>query len=132
MGCLRWLCLFSLILLLQACSTLSTAPPQSVVERALAIKIAHTQQTLITHLAPKVPQLPNVKLRQVQTTLKEALDDDTFQVQGTYQATIQLTSQAKKDSGRFTLYIARETMEDTVSWFLVSDNHRELLVTNPV
>ncbi len=128
---LRWLCLLSLVLLLQACSSFGAIPPQSVVERGLAIKMAQTQQILITHLAPKVPQLPNVKLRQVEVTLREAEDDDVFHVQGTYEAVIQLTSREKKESGPFDLYLAREETEDTVSWFLVSADHRELLITNP-
>ncbi|MDV3352985.1 hypothetical protein SPB21_14640 [Leptothoe sp. ISB3NOV94-8A] len=106
-------------------------PPQSVIEQGLAIKMAQTQQALIIHLAPKVPQLPNVKLRQVEVTLREPQDDDIFHIQGTYQATIQLTSREKKESGPFDLYLAREKTEDTVSWFLVSDDHRELLITNP-
>ncbi|MBT9315839.1 hypothetical protein [Leptothoe spongobia] len=131
MGHLRWLWLLSLVLLLQACSTFSVLPPQAVVERGLAVKMAQTQQALITHLAPKVPQLPNLKLRQVEVTLREDQEDDLFHVQGTYQAIIQLTSREKKESGPFDLYIAREKTEDTVSWFLVSDNKRELLVTNP-
>ena len=132
MGRLRWLCLLSLVLLLQACSSFGTVPPQSVVERALAMKMAETQQALITHLAPKVPQLPNFKLRQVEVTLREVQDDDVFHVQGTYQAIIQFTSREKKESGPFDIYIAREQNEDTVSWFLVSDDKRELLVTNPM
>ena len=131
MGRLRWLCLLSLVLLLQACSSFGTVPPQSVVERGLAMKMAHTQQTLIAHLAPKVPQLPNFKLRNVDVTLREAQDDDTFHVQGTYEAIIQLTSREKKEAGPFDLYIAREKTADTVSWFLMSNNRRELLVTNP-
>lgn len=131
MGRLRWLCLLSLVLLLQACSSFGTVPPQSVVERGLAMKMAQTQQTLIAHLAPKVPQLPNFKLRHVDVTLREAQDDDTFHVQGTYEAIIQLTSREKKEAGPFDLYIARERTEDTVSWFLVSNERRELLVTNP-
>lgn len=128
---LRWLCLLSLVLLLQACSTFGAVPPQSVIERGLAIKMAQTQQALITHLAPNVPQLPNLKLRQVEVTLREAQDNDVFHIQGTYQAIIQLTSRETKESGPFDLYIAREKTEDTVSWFLVSDDKRELLVTNP-
>ncbi|NEQ55125.1 MAG: hypothetical protein F6K11_34230 [Leptolyngbya sp. SIO3F4] len=131
MGRFRWLCLLSLVLLLQACSSFGAAPPQSVVERALAMKIAQTQQILIAHLAPQVPKLPNFTLRQVEVTLREAQNNDTFHVQGTYQATIQLTSREKKESGPFDLYIAREKTEDTVSWFLLSDNKREFLVTNP-
>ena len=131
MGRLRWLCLLSLVLLLQACSSFGTVPPQSVVERGLAMKMAQTQQTLIAHLAPKVPQLPNFKLRNVDVTLREAQDDDTFHVQGTYEAIIQLTSREKKEAGPFDLYIAREKTADTVSWFLMSNNRRELLVTNP-
>ncbi|NEZ55133.1 hypothetical protein D0962_06255 [Leptolyngbyaceae cyanobacterium CCMR0082] len=131
MGRLHWLCLLSLVLLLQACSSFGTMPPQSVIEQGLAIKMAQTQQALIIHLAPKVPQLPNVKLRQVEVTLREPQDDDIFHIQGTYQATIQLTSREKKESGPFDLYLAREKTEDTVSWFLVSDDHRELLITNP-
>ena len=131
MGRLHWLCLLSLVLLLQACSSFGTAPPQSIIEQGLAIKMAQTQQALIIHLAPKVPQLPNVKLRQVEVTLREPQEDDIFHVQGTYQATIQLTSREKKESGPFDLYLAREKTEDTVSWFLVSDDHRELLITNP-
>ena len=131
MGRLRWLCLLSLILLLQACSSFSKLPPQSVVERGLAMKIAQTQQTLIAHLAPKVPQLTNFKLRQVEVTLRDAQDNDVFHVQGTYQAIIQLPSREKKESGPFDLYLSREKTEDTVSWFLVSDDKRELLVTNP-
>lgn len=131
MGRLRWLCLLALVLLLQACSSFGAVPPQSVVERALAVKMAETQQALITHLAPKVPQLPNFKLRQVDVTLREAQDEDVFHVQGTYQAIIQLTSREKKEAGPFDLYIAREQTEDTVSWFLLSDNKRELLTTNP-
>ncbi|EKV00699.1 hypothetical protein Lepto7375DRAFT_2831 [Leptolyngbya sp. PCC 7375] len=131
MGRLHWLCLLSLVLLLQACSSFGTVPPQSVIEQGLAIKMAQTQQALIIHLAPKVPQLANVKLRQVEVTLREPQDDDIFHVQGTYQATIQLTSREKKESGPFDLYLAREKTEDTVSWFLVSDDHRELLITNP-
>lgn len=131
MGLLRWVCLLSLVLLLQACGSFANVPPQSVVERGLAIKMAQTQQALIAHLAPKVPQLPNFKLRQVEVTLRESQDDDTFHVQGTYQAIIQLASQEKKESGPFDLYLAREKTEDTVSWFLVSDDKRELLVTSP-
>ena len=131
MGLLRWLCLLGLVLLLQACNSLGAVPPQTIVERGLALKMAQTQQMLITHLAPKVPQLPNVKLRQVEITLREAQDDDVFHVQGTYQAVIQLTSQEKKQSGPFDLYLARQKSEDTVSWFLISDDHRDLLVTNP-
>lgn len=132
MGRLRWLCLLSLVLLLQACSTFNAVPPQSVVERALAMKIAHTQQTLIAHLAPKVPQLPNFKLRQVEVSLREAQGDDTFHVKGTYQVIIQLTNREKKESGSFDLYIAQEKTEDIVSWFLVSEGQRELLVTKPI
>ena len=131
MGRLRWLCLLSLVLLLQACSSFGKLPPQSVVERGLAMKMARTQQTLIAHLAPKVPQLPNFKLRQVEVTLREVQDDDVFHVQGTYQAIIQLPSREKTEAGPFDLYLAREKTEDTVSWFLISDNKRELLVTNP-
>ncbi|MEL7507582.1 MAG: hypothetical protein AAFN42_09660 [Cyanobacteria bacterium J06554_1] len=131
MGRLRWLCLLSLVLLLQACSSFDTIPPQSVVERGLAMKMAQTQQTLIAHLAPKVPQLPNFKLRHVDVTLREAQDKDTFHIQGTYEAIIQLTSREKKESGPFDLYIARERTDDTVSWFLVSNKRRELLITNP-
>ncbi|MEM9264342.1 MAG: hypothetical protein AAGA46_02345 [Cyanobacteria bacterium P01_F01_bin.13] len=131
MECLRWFCLLSLIFLLQACSSFGTVPPQAVVERALALKMAETQQALITHLAPKVPQLPNFKLRQVEVTLREVENNDVFHVQGTYQAVIQLTSREKKESGPFDLYIVREQTEDTVSWFLLSDDERELLVTNP-
>ncbi|ESA32366.1 hypothetical protein N836_27635 [Leptolyngbya sp. Heron Island J] len=131
MGFLRWVCLLGLVLLLQACSSFGTVPPQSVIERGLAIKIAQTQQALTAHLAPKVPQLPNFKLRQVEVTLREAQDDDTFHVQGTYQAIMQLASQEKKESGPFDIYLAREKTEDTVSWFLLSDHKRELLVTNP-
>ncbi|MEM1251040.1 MAG: hypothetical protein AAGI69_01310 [Cyanobacteria bacterium P01_H01_bin.21] len=131
MGRLRWICLFSLVLLLQACSSFGAVPPQSVIERGLALKMAQTQQVLITHLAPKVPQLPNVKLRQVEVTLREAQDDDVFHVQGTYQAIMQLTSREHTESGPFDLYLAREQTEDTVSWFLVSDDQRDLLVTNP-
>ncbi|MEO0394438.1 MAG: hypothetical protein AAF243_00460 [Cyanobacteria bacterium P01_A01_bin.137] len=131
MGRLRWLCLLSLVLLLQACSSFGTIPPQSVVERGLAMKMAQTQQTLIAHLAPKVPQLPNFKLRHVDVTLREAQDDDTFHVQGTYEAIIQLTNREKKDAGPFDLYIARERTDDTVSWYLISNERRELLVTNP-
>ena len=131
MGRLRWLCLLSLVLLLQACSSLGTIPPQSVVERGLAMKMAQTQQTLIAHLAPKVPQLSNFKLRHVDVTLREAQDDDTFHVQGTYEAIIQLTNREKKDAGPFDLYIARERTDDTVSWFLVFNERRDLLVTNP-
>ena len=139
MGRLRWLCLLCLILLVQACGRLSDTPPQSVVERGLAMKMAQTQQMLITHLAPRVPQLPNVKLRQVEVTLREAQGDHTFHVQGTYQAVIQLASREKQESGPFDLYIAKETTEDTVSWFLLSDTapdgsaelQKELLVTNP-
>ncbi|MEM9809414.1 MAG: hypothetical protein AAF959_29545 [Cyanobacteria bacterium P01_D01_bin.56] len=131
MGRLRWLCLLSLVLLLQACSQFSVVPPQSIVERGLALKMAQTQQTLMTQLAPKVPQLPNFKLRQVEVTLREPQENEVFHVQGTYQAIIQLTSREKKESGPFDLYIAREKTEDTVSWFLVSDNKRDLLVTNP-
>lgn len=131
MGRLRWICLLSLVLLLQACGNFGTVPPQSVVERGLALKMAQTQQTLIAHLAPKVPQLPNFKLRQVEVTLREAQDDNTFHIQGTYEAVIQLTSREKKESGPFDLYIAREKTEDTVSWFLLSEETRDLLVTNP-
>ncbi|MEA5464104.1 hypothetical protein [Leptothoe sp. PORK10 BA2] len=131
MARLRWICLLSLVLLLQACGDFGAVPPQSVIERGLAMKMAHTQQALIAHLAPKVPQLPNFKLRQVEVTLREAQDDDTFHLQGTYEAVIQLTSREKKETGPFDLYIAREKTEDTVSWFLLSDEKRELLVTNP-
>ena len=131
MGRLRWLCLLSLVLLLQACSSLSSVPPQSVIERGLAIKIAQTQQALINHLAPKVPQLPNFKLRQVEVTLREAQDNDIFHVQGTYQAIIQLANREEKEAGPFDLHIAREKADDTVSWFLLSDNEREFLVTHP-
>ena len=131
MGRLRWLCLLSLVLLLQACSSLSAVPPQAVIERGLAIKMAQTQQSLIKHLAPKVPQLPNFRLRQVEVTLREVEDNDVFHVQGTYQAIIQLTNREEKEAGPFDIYIARETAEDTVSWFLLSDDQRELLVTNP-
>ncbi len=131
MDLLRWICLLSLVLLLQACSNFGTVPPQSVVERGLAIKMAQTQQALIAHLAPKVPQLPNFKLRQVEVTLREFQENDTFHVQGTYQAIIQLASQEKNESGPFDLYLAREKREDTVSWFLLSDDKRELLITNP-
>lgn len=130
-GRLRWLCLLSLVLLLQACSSFGDIPPQSVVERGLALKMAQTQQALIASLAPKELQLPNFKLRQVEVSLREPQDDNTFHVQGTYQAIIQLTSREKKESGPFDLYIAREKSEDTVSWFLLSDDKRELLVTNP-
>ena len=128
---LRWLCLLCLVLLLQACNSLSAVPPQSVIERGLALKMAQTQQILINHLVPKVPQLTNFKLRQVEVTLREAQDNDVFHVQGTYQAIIQLTSHEEKESGPFDLYIAREKTNDIVSWFLVSDDKRELLVTNP-
>lgn len=131
MGRLRWLCLLSLFLLLQACSGLGAVPPQSVVERGLALKMAQTQQALIASLAPKELQLPNFKLRQVDVTLRENQDNDIFHVQGTYQAIIQLTSREKKESGPFDLYIAREKNEDTVSWFLLSNEQRDLLVTNP-
>ena len=130
MGRLRWICLLGLALLLQACSSFGSVPPQSVIERGLALEMAQTQQTLIAHLAPKIPQLPNVKLRQVDVSLREA-QGDVFHVQGTYQAIIQLTSQEKKQSGPFDLYLAREKTEDTVSWFLVSGDKRDLLVTNP-
>ncbi|MEM7795937.1 MAG: hypothetical protein AAF579_15980 [Cyanobacteria bacterium P01_C01_bin.118] len=128
---LRWLWLLCLVLLLQACSSFSAVPPQSVIERGLALKMAQTQQLLINHLAPQVPQLPNFKLRQVDVTLREAQDKDVFHIQGTYQAIIQLTSREKKESGPFELYIAREKTEETVSWFLLSDDKRELLITNP-
>ena len=128
---LRWLWLLCLVLLLQACSSFNTVPPQSVIERGLALKMAQTQQLLIHHLAPHVPQLPNFKLRQVEVTLRDAQDDDVFHVQGSYQAIIQLTSREKTESGPFDLYLAREKKEDTVSWFLLSDDKRELLVTNP-
>ncbi|MBE9067855.1 hypothetical protein IQ260_14465 [Leptolyngbya cf. ectocarpi LEGE 11479] len=131
MGRLRWLCLLGLVLLLQACGSFSDVPPQSVVERGLALKMAHTQQVLIASLAPKELQLPNFKLRQVAVTLREPQDNDTFHVQGTYQAIIQLTSREKKESGPFDLYIAREKAEDTISWFLLSHDKRDLLVTNP-
>lgn len=131
MGLFRWLCLLSLVLLLQACSGFGKLPPQSIIERGLAMKIAQTQQTLVAHLAPKVPQLTNFKLRQVEVTLREAQDNNVFHVQGTYQAIIQLTNREKTESGPFDLYLAQEKTEDTVSWFLVSDNKRELLVTNP-
>ncbi|MEM8611885.1 MAG: hypothetical protein AAGF93_07690 [Cyanobacteria bacterium P01_H01_bin.105] len=123
--------MFSLVLLLQACSSFDTVPPQSIIERGLAIEMAQTQQALITHLAPKVPQLPNVKLRQVEVTLREPQENDIFHIQGTYEAIIQLTSREKKEAGPFDIYIAREKSEETVSWFLVSDGRRELLVTNP-
>ncbi|NEP62719.1 MAG: hypothetical protein F6K31_38340 [Symploca sp. SIO2G7] len=132
MSRLRWLCLLSLVLLLQACNNSSAVPSQSVIEQGLALKMAQTQQELITHLAPKVPQLPNFKLRQVEVTLRAAQADDTFHIQGNYQAIIQLTSRKQKESGPFDLYIAREKTEDTVSWFLVSDSKRELLVTDPL
>ena len=131
MGRLHWLCLLSLVLLLQACSPFGNVPPQLIVERGLALKMAQSQQALITQLAPKVPQLPNFKLRQVEITLREVQGNDLFHVQGTYQAIIQLTSRETKQSGPFDLYIARETTEDTVSWFLVSGDKRDLLVTNP-
>ncbi|MEM7062145.1 MAG: hypothetical protein AAF572_03155 [Cyanobacteria bacterium P01_B01_bin.77] len=93
--------------------------------------MAQTQQALIASLAPKELQLPNFKLRQVDVTLRENQDNDIFHVQGTYQAIIQLTSREKKESGPFDLYIAREKNEDTVSWFLLSNEQRDLLVTNP-
>ncbi|MEM6255487.1 MAG: hypothetical protein AAF821_21440 [Cyanobacteria bacterium P01_D01_bin.156] len=131
MGRLRWLFLLSLVFLLQACSQFGPVPPQAIVERGLALKIAQTQQELMTHLAPKVPQLPNFKLRQVEVTLREAEENDVYHVQGTYQAIIQLTSREKKQSGPFDLYIARETTEDTVSWFLASEDKRDFLVTKP-
>lgn len=128
---LRWLCLLSLVLLLQACSSFGAVPPQSVIERGLATKMAETRQMLIAHLAPNVPQLSNVKLRQVEVTLREAQDNDVFHIQGTYQATIQLTNREAKEAGPFDLYLAREKTEDIVNWFLLSDNKRELLVTKP-
>lgn len=128
---LRWLWLLCLVLLLQACSGFSTVPPQPVIERGLALKMAQTQQLLIHHLAPQVPQLPNFKLRQVDVTLRDAQEGDVFHVQGTYQAIIQLTSREKQESGSFDLYMAREKTEDTVSWFLLSKDKRDLLVTNP-
>ncbi len=129
MSLLRWLCLLGLVLLLQACS--GKLPPQSVVEQALALKIAQTQQTLVAHLAPKVPQLTNFKLRQVEVTLREPQGDDVFHVQGTYQVIIQFPSREKKESGPFDLYLAKERTENTISWFLLSENTRELLITNP-
>lgn len=131
MGCLRWLCLLSLVLLLQACSQFGTVPPQSIVERGLALKMAQTQQALMAQLAPKVPQLPNFNLSQVEVTLRETQENDVFHVQGTYQVTIQLTSRETKEAGPFDLYIARKTTEDTVSWFLVSDDKRDLIMSNP-
>ena len=131
MGRLRWLCFIGLVLLLQACSQLGTVPPQAIVERGLALKMAQTQQALMTQLAPKVPQLPNFKLRQVDVSLRESQANDIFHIQGTYQAIIQLSSREAQQSGPFDLYIAKETTEDTVSWFLVSDEKRDLLVTNP-
>ena len=127
----RWLCMFGLVLLLQACSSLGTVPPHSVVERGLALKMAQTQQTLMAHLAPNVPQLPNFKLRQVDVTLREAEENDIYHVQGTYQATIQLSTREQREAGPFDLHIAKEETEDTVSWFLVSDSQQDLLVTNP-
>ncbi|MBT9311939.1 hypothetical protein [Leptothoe kymatousa] len=131
MGRLRWLFLLGLVLLMQACSQFGTVPPQAIVERGLALKIAQTQQALIAQLSPQVLQLPNFKLRQVDVTQREAQDNDVFHVQGTYQAIIQLTSRETKEAGPFDIYIARENAEDTVSWFLVSGDKRDLLVTNP-
>lgn len=127
----RWLWVLGLVLLLQACNTLGATPPQSVIERGLAVKMAQTQQALIIHLAPKVPHLPNLTLRQVEVTLRESQDNDIFHIQGTYQAVIQLTNREDNEAGPFDLYLAREKMEDTVSWFLISDDKRELLVTTP-
>lgn len=131
MNRLRWVLLLSLILLLQACSSFSQLPPQTVIERGLALKIAQTQQTLIAHLAPKVPQLTNFKLRKVEVTLRDAQDNDVFHVQGTYQIIIQLPSREKTESGPFDLYLAKEKTGDIVSWFLVFDDKKELLTTDP-
>ena len=100
-------------------------------QRPTPLRSGREERTLIAHLAPKVPQLSNFKLRHVDVTLREAQDDDTFHVQGTYEAIIQLTNREKKDAGPFDLYIARERTDDTVSWFLVFNERRELLVTNP-
>ena len=132
MGRIRWIWWVSLVLLLQACSRLSTTPPQAIVERGLALNIAQIQQTLIAHLAPKVPQLPNFTLRQVDVTQREEQTPGIFHVQGTYQAVMQLTSRKKIESGPFDLYLAKEQTEDIVSWYLMSNNgEKTLLVTDP-
>mgnify|MGYP001795163189 CR=1 FL=1 len=129
---IRWIWWVRLVLLLQACSRLSTIPPQSVVERGLALNIAQTQQTLIAHLAPKVPQLPNFTLRQVDVTRREEQTAGIFHVQGTYQAVMQLIGRKETESGSFDLYLAKEQTEDTVSWYLVSnDGEKTRLVTEP-
>ena len=132
MGRIRWIWWVSLVLLLQACSRLSTTPPQAIVERGLALNIAQIQQTLIAHLAPKVPQLPNFTLRQVDVTRREEQTAGIFHVQGTYQAVMQLIGRKETESGSFDLYLAKEQTEDTVSWYLVSnDGEKTRLVTEP-
>ena len=136
---LHWLVLGCLLLALWGCSGIAETPPQTVVERALAVRIAHIQQQLISHLRFNVPQTPNAKLRQVTITERRpvtlpvqtpAADSDSiygsdsiYQVTGTYDALIQLPSRQAEESGDFEVYVRAE-IDDTVEpvithWYLL-------------
>ncbi|MEO0539402.1 MAG: hypothetical protein AAFZ80_00905 [Cyanobacteria bacterium P01_A01_bin.105] len=120
----RGLGLLCLLLGLWSCGVSEEQPPQTVVERAIALRMAHVQQQLITHLAPSTPQTPNFKLRQVIVTHRHLLETlgDTYQVNGTYEAIIQLPSRQATEAGPFEVYIQteidRETDPVTTRWYL--------------
>ncbi|MEL6327663.1 MAG: hypothetical protein AAFQ61_12270 [Cyanobacteria bacterium J06626_23] len=120
----RWLVLGWVLLGLWSCGGPTEVPPQAVVERAIALRMAHVQQQLITHLAPTTPQTPNFRLKQVTVTRRQPLQtpENTYQVNGTYEAIIQLPSRQSLNSGDFELYIRAESDSSTepaaTRWYL--------------
>jgi hypothetical protein len=129
--------LIVLLCLLTACAGFAPEPPQSVIEQAIAIQLAEIQQNLIIQLAPKMPQLPNVKLSQVKVLEREQLQsgqEPVYRLRGSYQAQIQLPSRDVQDSSLFEIYLQKiSDLEEPGSasehWYLTSLNSSNSLQT---
>ena len=124
--------LLCLLVGLWGCGGRAEVPPQAVVERAIALRLAHVQQRLIAHLSPAIPQTPNFKLRQVIVTDRQPIQSadptlqNIYQVNGTYEALIQLPSRQTTESGQFEVYVQTDiddtTDPATTRWYLAEPN----------
>jgi hypothetical protein len=113
-----WLCL------LTACAGFTPEPPQAIIEQAIAIQLTEIQQNLIIQLAPKIPQLPNVKLSQViEREQMQAGSEPIYRLRGSYHARIQLPSREVDESSLFEIYLQKASTGDATQstadhWYL--------------
>lgn len=107
---MRLILIAILLGLLTACGSFGTAPSSQLVQKALAIQLAQTQQQLNQQLKPAAPitiEVDRLKITAKQPLVGQSLP--TYRVQGKSDLTIQLQKRRVKQQQKpFEVYLQRQ------------------------